>query len=224
MASGVKEARTFEDSLEVARNKEWKLKRMSHLGVETLPRGQEVKQVRFVESQVLEEIHHVHAVAPVAPTVVPVVPTASVQDDGLRQEVRQVVDLMNNISINLLSNVGNAQGHGRQSNQPSGNNGQNQNGGGSNNGRGWRKKPTCYNCEELGHISPQCDKLPRMGGNMYPLPAQLPNRSNDYGIEIRGEAGPSGLTRQEKGKTKVVSRLRLEKTSSPRDPLAMPVR
>ena len=46
----LKKPRTFEDSLEVAKNKEWKLKRMSQLGVETLPRGQEVKELRFVES------------------------------------------------------------------------------------------------------------------------------------------------------------------------------
>ena len=46
----LKKPRTFEDSLEVAKNKEWKLKRKIQLGVETLLRGTEVKQVRFVES------------------------------------------------------------------------------------------------------------------------------------------------------------------------------
>ena len=67
----LKKPRTFEDSLEVARNKEWKLKRLSQLGMETSPRGQEVKHVRVMESQVLGEIHHhVHAVAPVVPLVV----------------------------------------------------------------------------------------------------------------------------------------------------------
>ena len=84
----LKKPGTFEDSLEVARNKQWKLKRMSQLGVETLPRGQEVKQVRFVESRVSKQIHHhVHAMAPVAPPIVPVVPAAPVQDDGLRQDM-----------------------------------------------------------------------------------------------------------------------------------------
>lgn len=120
----LKKPGTFEDSLEVARNKEWKLKRLSQLGMETLPRGQEVKHVRFMESQVPREAHHhVHAVAPV---VSPVVLVASVEDDELRQDMRQVVDLMKNLSINLLSNT---QSRGRQSNQPTGNNGQNQNGG-----------------------------------------------------------------------------------------------
>ena len=47
---------------------------------------------------------------------------------------------------------------------------------------------------ELGHISLHCDKPPRQGGDMYPLPAQLPNRSNYFGIEVRGEkADPSRL-------------------------------
>ena len=40
---------------------------------------------------------------------------------------------------------------------------------------------------------------------MYPLPTQFPNRSNDYGIEIKGEASSSGLTQDKKGKTKVLN-------------------
>ena len=56
---------------------------------------------------------------------------------------------------------------------------------------------------------------------MYPLPAELPNRSNDFGIEIRGdEVGPSKLTAKEKGKTKVVSAVCLEKSGS-KDPVVM---
>ena len=71
----LKKPKTYEDTLEVAKNKEWKLKRMSQLGVETLPRGVEIKQVRFVESRVPEELHHhVHTVALVVPPVVSVAP------------------------------------------------------------------------------------------------------------------------------------------------------
>ena len=100
-------------------------------------------------------------------------------DNGLRQEMRQVVDLMKNLSLNLLSNVGN-QGHGRSSNQPNGNGGQ------GNGGRKWRNIPTCYNSGEIGHISPQCNKAKRMGGDLYPLPTQLPDRENDFAIAIKG--------------------------------------
>ena len=39
----LKKPKTYEETLEVAKNKEWKLKRMSQLGVETLPRGVEIK-------------------------------------------------------------------------------------------------------------------------------------------------------------------------------------
>ncbi|MCO5551876.1 hypothetical protein L7F22_005382 [Adiantum nelumboides] len=60
----------------------------------------------------------------------------------------------------------------------------------------------CYNCGEWGHKSPQCDKPKRMGGEMFLLPSQIPSRAQDYGIEIKGEAEPSGLTAEEKGKTK----------------------
>ena len=102
----------------------------------------------------------------------------TVPDDGLRQEMRQVVDLMKNLSLNLLGNVGNNRGYGRQSNQSN-------NDGGQNNNKKWKNIPSCYNCGEIGHISPHCDKPRRMGGDMYPLPAQLSNRSNDYGIEIK---------------------------------------
>ena len=63
---------------------------------------------------------------------------------------------------------------------------------GGQNCRSGRQTPTCYNCGELGHISPHCDKSPIQGGDMYPLPTQLPNRSNDYGIEIKQETGSSG--------------------------------
>ena len=75
---------------------------MSQLGVETLPRRLETKQVRLKESRVLEEVHHhVHTIAPFVPPVVSVAPTTPMQDDGLRQDMRQVVDLMKNLSLNL---------------------------------------------------------------------------------------------------------------------------
>ena len=59
---------------------------------------------------------------------------------------------------------------------------------------------------------------------MYPLQAQLPNRSSDFGIKIRGEkAGPSRLIVEEKGKTKVLSLVCLEKCESSKDPMVMPI-
>ena len=137
--------------------------------------------------------------------------------------MRQMVDLMKDLSLNMLGNAGNNRGRARFANQPGGE-GQSKNGAGQGNGRGWRQMPTCYNCGELGHIIPQCDKPPRMGGDMYPLlPAQLPNRSNDYGIEIKGEEDSSDLTTADKGKTKVLSVVGLEKVVANEDPLVMPV-
>ncbi|MCO5601602.1 hypothetical protein L7F22_055725 [Adiantum nelumboides] len=126
---------------------------------------------------------------------------------------------MKNLSLNLLSNARNYHGQGRQFNQTNNNGGQNSGG-----GKQWKNVPTCYNCGELGHISPQCDKPKRLGGDMYPLPAQLPNRSSDYGIEIKGdEAGPSRFITEEKGKAKVLNVVKLKKTSVLEDSLVMPI-
>ena len=59
---------------------------------------------------------------------------------------------------------------------------------------------------------------------MYPLPTQLPNKSNDFAIEIKGdEAGPGRLTAEEKGKAKVLNIVRLEKSAKCEDPVVMPV-
>ena len=59
---------------------------------------------------------------------------------------------------------------------------------------------------------------------MYLLPTQLPNRSNNFGIEIKGDkVGPSRLTSEEKGKTNVLSVLKLEKIEPLEDPMVMPI-
>ena len=156
-------------------------------------------------------------VHPMVPLVVPIMAARVATNDGLRQEMRQVVDLMKNLSLNLLSNVEN-KGCGKSSNQPNGNSGQ------GNGGRKWKNMPTCYNCGEIGCINLLCNKPTRMGGDMYPFPAQLTNRSNDFGIETReNKARSSKLTSKEKGKTKVPSVVKLEKIEPVEDPVVMPI-
>ena len=50
----------------------------------------------------------------------------------------------------------------------------------------------------------------------------MPNRSNDFAIEIKGdEAGPSRLTTEEKGKAKILNIVRLEKSAKCEDPMVM---
>ena len=78
----LKKPRSYEHALEVAKNKEWKLKRMSQLGVESLPRRPEIQHVDSLQGCTLPEINHV-LVAPVTPQVVPPMVTTIVQDDGL---------------------------------------------------------------------------------------------------------------------------------------------
>ena len=46
----------------------------------------------------------------VAARVVPPVVTTIMQDDGLRQDMRQMVDLMKDLGLNMLGNAGNNRG------------------------------------------------------------------------------------------------------------------
>ena len=108
----------------------------------------------------------------------------TVVDDGVRQDIHQMVDLMKNLSLNLMSNTGGGRGRGHGYYQRGTNEGQIGGDSGHGFGRGCQYIPTCCNCGELGHKSFECDKPPHMGDDMYPLPNQIPNRSNDYAIDI----------------------------------------
>ena len=65
-----------------------------------------MKQMDPMQNRVPEKVHPVNVV-PVATQVVPAMVTTAAQDDGLRQDMRQVVDLMKNLSLKILGNVGN---------------------------------------------------------------------------------------------------------------------
>ncbi|MCO5570854.1 hypothetical protein L7F22_024582 [Adiantum nelumboides] len=133
--------------------------------------------------------------------------------------MQEVVGLMKNLSVHMMGG-GRGQGYGYRRGYGS------NEGFAGGRGRGMAGRGDmfqCYNCSEWGHKSPQCDKPKRMGGDMFPLPSQIPSRAQDYGIEIKGEAGPSGLTAEEKGKTKVVNIIRLDKGKDDINAIVMPV-
>ena len=114
---------------------------------------------------------------------------------------------MKNMSLNLMNSIG---GRGRRKQFYA--SGDGPSGGGS--GRGYIGKilPTCFRCGELGHYITECDKPPRAGEDMFPLPSQLPDRSKDYAVEIKGDPGSSNrFTAEEKGKGKALNVITLGK-------------
>ena len=112
---------------------------------------------------------HATLVSMSPPMVHAIFPT-TILNYGLQKDMREVVDIMKNLSLNLFSNASANHGHKKPFNQPTDDHTQHKHNHGQSGGRAWRFTPTCYNCGELGHINPQCDKPPRMGGDMYPLP------------------------------------------------------
>ncbi|MCO5614979.1 hypothetical protein L7F22_069265 [Adiantum nelumboides] len=139
--------------------------------------------------------------------------------DTFRKEMQEVVGLMKNLSVHMMGGGrGQGYGYGRGYGSTEGFAG--------GRGRGMAGRGDMfqwYNCGEWGHKSPQCDKPKRMGGDMFPLASQITSRAQDYGIEIKGEARPSGLTAEEKGKTKVVNIIRLDKGKDDINAMVMPV-
>ena len=195
---GLKKLGSFEDALKVDKNKEWKLKRMNHLGVDTLQRKVDVRSMNPMQGHLPKEVQHAIVVS-MSPPVMPTIVVIASPNDGLWKEMKEVVDLMKNVSLNFLSNAGEKWVQKRHFNQPKSDHTQHKHNHGQSGGRGWQSTPTCYNCGGLGHIIPQCAKPPRMGGDMYPLLAQMPNKENDYDIQINGDTGPSGLAQDKKG-------------------------
>ena len=149
----LKKPKSFEDALEVAKNKEWKLKRMNQLGVDTLQRRVEVRSVNPMQGHVPKEVQHTTVVL-VPPPVMPTVAGAAILDDGLQKEMREVIDLIKNLSLNLLSNGGANRGPKKPFNQATSDHLQHKHNHGQSGAKGWRFTPTCYNCNELCHISP----------------------------------------------------------------------
>ena len=86
----------------------------------------------------------VHTMPQMLP-IVPMATPATVATDGLRQDMREDVDLMKNLTLNLVSQSsgGRAQGKGFYQARSEGQVGNN--GGGCGYGKGRCYNPTCYN-------------------------------------------------------------------------------
>ena len=106
-----------------------------------------------VQGHIPKDVQHATMVS-VPPLAMPTVVAAAVPNDGLRKDMREVVDLMKNLSLNLLGNTSANRGPRKPFNQATGDHSQHKHNHGQSGGKGWRFTPTCYNCGELGHISP----------------------------------------------------------------------
>ena len=118
----LKKPRSYEDAVDVGKRKEWKLIKMSQLGmVDSFLMVKEIGMPEPIMQRAPLEVLQLVVQQIVSPVVPPTVAMAT--DDGLRQDMKQVVDLMKNLSLNLLNGVGNGRRGGRKSNQPNGDGG-----------------------------------------------------------------------------------------------------
>ena len=82
----LKKPKSFEDALEVAKNKEWNLKRINQLGVDTLQRRVEVRSVNPIQGHVPKDVQYATVVS-VPPPVMLAVVAAAILDDGLQKDM-----------------------------------------------------------------------------------------------------------------------------------------
>lgn len=124
----LKKPATFDDAVQVAKNKEWKAGRLTQMGVGSSEDRLEIR--RTVASPTT-----VRGILPVVAETQVVQPVVASGDEEMRNNVRQMVDLMKDLSLNMMNNTGTG-GRGR--------------GRGAGGGRGFyggRRPPvTCYNC------------------------------------------------------------------------------
>ena len=84
-----------------------------------MQRRVEVRPMNPIQGHAPKDDQHATMVS-VPPPVMPAGVAAVVPDDGLRKDMREVVDLMKNLSLNLLSSTGANQGPRKPFNQATG--------------------------------------------------------------------------------------------------------
>ena len=89
------------------------------MGLDTLQRRAEVRSVNPMQGHVPKDVQHATVVL-VSPLVMPAVVATTIPNDGLQKEMREVVNLMNNVSLIFLSNGGANWGQKKPFNKPIG--------------------------------------------------------------------------------------------------------
>ena len=101
---------------------------------------------------------------------------APIPDKSLKDDLHEAMELMNSLSLN-----GKGRGRGVPNNRKDTLPTTEGSSGGMGRGRGYYLgNVKCWNCGELGHISPHC-----VGGEMYPVMQRMNDRTGDHGIEVK---------------------------------------
>ena len=143
------------------------------------------------------------------------------QEDTLKKDIHDAVELIKSLSLNWVEFGGRGRGRGIMGRKVEGALDAEASPGGIGRGREYPSSVKCWNCEEWGHISPQCDKPVRLGGDMYPIMHRENDRLGDYEVEVKEASKPSpskSVSWEDKEKGKAVSLIDAKKI-----PEVMPV-
>ena len=102
----LKKPRSYDHAVEISKNKEWKLDHLAQLGMNLVLLRMEPRVLQtgpMVSGQVPRVVAPpiVHTCPPTASTNV-----AAMVDEGMKYDLHQMVDLMKNLNLNLMSNLG----------------------------------------------------------------------------------------------------------------------
>ena len=105
----------------------------------------------------------------------------------MKRDIHDAVELMKSLSLNWVESAGRGRGRSMMGRKVEEAHGSEISPGGIGRDRGYPSSVKCWNCGEWGHISPQCDKPVRMGGDIYPIMHRENDRIGNCSESERGK-------------------------------------